>query len=186
MTDIGTIATDGTSPIRFMATDGGDHSADAWAVISADQICDLIRIDPASGSAEASAARVALARLRADLVAALTPHHAAQQRHEDAALVSEPQWLLQPHDPAPRLERAFGAVLAATAGTPFAGHFADPRVRQVVRGILGSHLATIADARRSWHADRLLGTDPGHAAARPFRALRHASWDEQVRLPRGP
>jgi hypothetical protein len=174
MTDIGTIATDGTSPIRFMATDGGDHSADAWAVISADQICDLIRIDPQAHSAEASAARLALARLRRDLVAALTPCHAEHQREEDAALKRDPRRLLQPHLPAPRLERALGAVLAATQGTPFAKHFAEARVRQAVCGIIGSHLVTIADARRSWHADQLLGADPGHATARRFRALHDA------------
>jgi hypothetical protein len=180
MTDIGTIATDGTSPIRFMSTNGGDHSAVAWAMISADQICDLIRIDPASGSAAASAARVALGRLRAELVAVLAPQHAELQRDEDAALKRDARRLLAPHDPTQRLERALAAVFTATAETPFAAHFAGSRVREVVRGIIGSHLVTMAAARRSWRADQLVAAQPSHEAARQFQALRHARLAKRV------
>jgi hypothetical protein len=155
MTEVGIIATDGASPIRFLSTDGGDHPADAWAVISADQICDLIRIDPSSGSPEVVAARVALPRLRADIVAALVPHHAEHQQAEDSSIAADPARLAVPYDPTVRLGQAMTAVATATAGTPFEAHFRDERVKTVVAGILGSHLNTIAAARRSWAADAL-------------------------------
>jgi len=151
-------------------TSDGDHAPSAWAQITADQICDLIRIEGSSSTAVA--AQTAKDTLRATLVLTFTTMHGGQQSDEDAAIKTDARRLNAAHDPGGRLGSAMAAVLAATQGTPFATHFAQPAVQAVVRGIIASHLVTIANARRSWAADRLLAADPKHKQATRYRAQR--------------
>lgn len=150
---------------KIMITNGGPHPSDKWAETTAEQIVDLIQIDPDSDSPDAKAARLAKPRLKLDIAEALDPHHAGVQAHERGKLEEHGlDRLSHPLVPeAKHIEDALAAVLAKTKGTPFEAHFADAKVQEVLRHTIGGHFVTSQDIERSTHADK--NSDHEHARA---------------------
>lgn len=155
--------------VGVMITNGGPHPPDKWAAQTARSICDLIQIDEAADSAEAKTARKAKPHLELDLADVLEEMHRQNQDNERAKLgeegdarLSKPLIQLQ----SDAVENGLAMVVAVTASTPFAAHFALPQVQAVVRNILAQHCANAMHIERSWHADR----NPDGKHAKAFRA----------------
>lgn len=156
---------------KIMITNGGVHPSDKWAETTAEQIVDLIQVDPDSDSPAAKAARLAKPRLKLDLQEALEPHHDTVQQHERGKIKEHGlERLSHPLTPeAKHIEDALAAILAKTKDTVFAAHFALPETQTVLRHMIGGHFITSADIERSWHADR----NSGHEHAQAYRKARN-------------
>ena len=62
-------------------------------------------------------------------------------------------------------------IVAASVGTIFEAHFAQPDVQEHIVQVLGSHFASSQHIERSWHADRNPTTDQ----AKAFKAQWHGT-----------
>ncbi len=130
---------------KVMITNGGDHPADKWAKITAEMIGDLIQVDENSTSSAAISARKALPHFVLDLADALEDHHAL-------AAVAFP--LAEDVTPVDKALIEFSTIVAKT---PFAYWGANPTTLAVVRGIIGSHMATVQHSAHSWQLDTMRG-----------------------------
>ena len=140
---------------KIIVTNGGPHPPDRWADTTVEAIMDLIRIPDDSVTAEALTARQAKRGLSPKLFAILLPHHdGVQRQHRGALKKVKASQVGEQIDVTPHMDAADQA-LAALAATPFAAHFAEPHVQEVVRQIIGSHTASVIDIERRWHADAL-------------------------------
>jgi hypothetical protein len=142
--------------VKIMITDGGPHPADKWADTTVEAILDLVQIAQDSVSPEATAARQAKRELAPKLFAILNAHHESVQNTQRGALKKAKQSVVgQPIDVTPHMDTA-DRVIAVLSATPFAAHFAQPDVQQVVKNIIGQHTADSIHIERSWHADSLV------------------------------
>ena len=141
--------------VKFMITDGGPHPADKWADTTTEAILDLVQIAQDSVSDAAKAARAAKRDLQPKLWSLLNTHHeAVQATHRTALKKIKNSQINQPIDVTPHLGTA-ADVLKLLSITPFADHFAQQTVQDVVTQIVGQHTADSIDIERRWHADGL-------------------------------
>lgn len=141
--------------MQFLVTNGGPHPADKWAAVTAKEISDLIKVDASSDSPQAVEARRALPRFALDLADAIEGLHAqVQQSARNPAAAAAKGWFGRKAAPADgerpgldtaSVEAALAAVVNVSASTPFAAHFAQSHVQDVVRRILAQHMTTIVD-----------------------------------------
>lgn len=147
--------------MKAMITNGGPHPADKWADTSTDAILDLIQIAEDADSEQAVEARMAKRNLRTVLFDIFYGHHdgvqrtergslAAIKKHKDACDHCDKKLPL--HDDVPS---ALEEINAALGATPFAAHFAQAHVQDILRAIIGQHTANVQHIERSWHRDRL-------------------------------
>lgn len=148
--------------MRPMITNGGPHPADKWADVTTDTILDLIQVQEDSVSPEATAARAAKRDLRPKLFAIFNDHHDGVQKHEQGHLTKNikaankaADHVAAQIDPMPHVDPTFEKVKAVLAATPFAAHFAQPHVQEVLQTIIGQHTADVMHIERRWHHDRL-------------------------------
>lgn len=147
--------------MRLMITNGGSHPADKWAEVTTDAILDLIEVADSSASDAAAEARAVKRGLRATLFDIFNGHHDGVQMRERNALASIKKHAdaskhcekpLEMHEDVPS---ALEEVNAAFKQTPFAAHFAQQHVQEVLRSIIGQHSANVQHIERRCHADRL-------------------------------
>jgi hypothetical protein len=145
----------------IMITNGGDHPPQKWAEVTARHITDLIQIedDKVEDSPETvekkASARTAKRRFDLDLNDALLPHHKRNQdferdklkAHGDARIAGS----FSTYD---RRQAIIDKIKDLTAGGPFAEHFANTDVQQVVAGILDKHFAHVKVNARRWAAHK--------------------------------
>lgn len=147
--------------MRPMITNGGPHPADKWADVTTDTILDLIQINEDSVSAEAAAARAAKRDLRISLFDLLNDHHSAVQTHEHGlksavkTVNAAEDHVAATLDPMPHVGPTLGKVKDMLAATPFAAHFAQPHVQDVLQNIIGQHTADVMHIERRWHQNSL-------------------------------
>lgn len=150
--------------MKPMITNGGPHPADKWADMTTDDIMDLlVDSNPDAATPEATAARQSKRDLRPALFAIFNAHHDRVQKHErgqlkavkdHAAACDHCDHTKNPLDVTPHLS-VMDQVFAALAATPFAAHFAQPEVQEVLRQIVGRDTANVMHIERRWHSDRL-------------------------------
>lgn len=148
---------------RLMVTDGGPHSAEDWAEVTADQIIDIASTAPETRVQEALA-------FRSKLIGILTGHHGKVQESERSAIQSAGgDRLIAALDPSEHVEDPVKEIVAAAAGYSFADHFKKPETQGYLRRVLGSHFATSMNIEREWHARR----NPAAAQSQAFLAQHH-------------
>ena len=146
--------------MKPMITNGGPHPADKWADMSADTIMDLIQVADDADTPEAAAARAAKRSLRPVLFDIFNGHHDGVQKHERDHLTRHVKGSqAREHAHSSRLDvtqhlGVMDELFAALDATPFAAHFAQPHVREVLKQIVGAHTANAMHVERRYHADR--------------------------------
>lgn len=152
--------------LGFIKTDGGSHPPETWANITADEILGLIQLGPTASQDIVDAK----ANLRPKLVAIFTQSHTELQNSERAALGKSHKRMNAACDPRPHIEAPLTEFKTIIKDTPFAEHFANPEVLEVVGRMIGHHKATAIHIERSWHADR----NKNSPEAKAFRAKNHS------------
>jgi hypothetical protein len=118
-----------------------------WARITTNRIAGLIEIG------ENPQAMIQKAVFEATILGITLNHHTAVQSSERQKLQDIGfDRLIEPFEPFDEIEAALVEVVAATVGTLFEAHFANPEVQDVVRVMLGSDFATQMDIERGWYA----------------------------------
>lgn len=149
--------------MQILATDGGPHPADKWAVATARELV------PTESVSDGTRLIKAL-KLQAAVAEALEPHHQGVHDAERTGLKANgSSHLLTDFDAGVHTPDALEAILAASSGTPWEGHFADPEVQTAVVGVLSNHFNTSASIERQWHCDR----NPTDPIAVAFKAQHH-------------
>jgi hypothetical protein len=121
---------------RVLVTNGGPHTADDWATISAEQI---VQIDPAMMGTRLLAAE----KLKLAFAKVLVPHHAKVQLDERAKLSKRPSAYV---------DAALKDIEKAAERTPWHTHFSDPEVQTQIGKILEGHMRTSQKIERLWAA----------------------------------
>ena len=130
--------------VRILKTDGGPHSAEAWALVTAEYIVD---VDP---NADATV-QVAARNLETKIINALIAHHKAVEDSENAKLAAGGDDHLATdivHDNT--VEGALADVLACVVGTPWEAKFADPEMQGKIKYVLNDHFTTNSGVHRDW------------------------------------
>lgn len=134
--------------VGIMKTDGGPHSAEKWAVVTAGQI---LQVASDSESLQAIEGR----RLELKIIDILVDHHTEVQTEERGKLAEHGCGRLgheldcECHNLDDKVEQ----IANAAKGTAFEAHFAKPETKAYIRNVLGQHFATSMDIERSYHAD---------------------------------
>lgn len=145
---------------RILITNGGPHSAAAWAAATAGMIFPLDGV-------EDSARKVQAMVVQSRIAVALEACHQAVEDHERGHLDERGSPRLQDgHDVDDHIDDALRQVHEATAGSPWDGHFQKPDVAAVVRQIIGDHFATNQHVHRLHHCD----AHPDCPVAQEYRA----------------
>lgn len=132
----------------IMITEGGPHSAEAWAGVTAQQIIQVG--ETASGIPGAQARKLELR-----VIEILEAAHAHVQEHEQAALSEHgADRYDHPLDSGVHIDDPLAEIVAASQGTAYEAHFAKAEVQAYIRQVLGEHFATSMKIERDWHADR--------------------------------
>ncbi len=148
--------------IRTMATNGGPHTPEKWAVETATHITPT---DP--GITQDRLLEVE--RLRLKIAEALVVHHDRVQREERGHLATKGDARFdEPHDASHLLDQMVADVVDAAKGSPFEAHFAKPEVQAVIRQEVHGHFVTVQHIERLWHGDR----NPS-SAAKAYRERFH-------------
>lgn len=139
----------------IMVTDGGTHSAEKWAAVTAAVLVPL---------ADLSGDKVLAAqRLQLDVADVLVKHYGDHQDGERKALDDlGADHLSTDHDSSECADAALAEILPLCGKSPWADHFAEPVVQAEMRSTLMAHLATAAKEERMHHAD--LSDDPAAKA----------------------
>lgn len=131
-----------------------------WSRITTNRIASLIEIG------ENPQAMIQKAMFEAALLGIMLKHHTAIQENEREKLETSMDRLLEAFEPFDEIEAALTEVIAATVGTLFEAHFANPEVQDVLRAMIGSDFATQMDIERGWCAS----SDRSHPTAAEYFA----------------
>ena len=145
--------------MRPLITNGGAHPADKWAEVTVDTILDLIEVKEDSVSPEAAEARKVKRELRPRLFDIFDTHHEGVQAGERAkapkSVKEATANLDKPLELHPDVPATLAEVNAVLKATPFAAHFAQEHVQQVLTQIIGQHTADVMHIERRYHLDLL-------------------------------
>lgn len=150
--------------IGVMITNGDQHSAEKWAIVTAGQI---IQIGASATGTQAIDAR----KLENAIIAILEGHHKKVQSGEREAITKDGDARLAhalDHTQHADTAAIVAEIVAASKGSAFEVHFAKPETQAYLADLLGQHFRTSMDIERSWHADKHPTSD--HAKA--FKARR--------------
>jgi hypothetical protein len=154
--------------VGIMVTNHGSHPPEKWAAESAQQIADIIVIEPSSPAYDAMLQ--AKSKLTSDLEAALVKDFTDVQDEAKATLAKDGDKAL--NTPIENdLDGAVATVLAVTDASIFASHYRKPEVQAFIKSTLHSHFTSVKQIERSWHADK----NPNTPEAKAFRARFHAA-----------
>jgi bacterioferritin (cytochrome b1) len=145
---------------RVLITNGGSHSADNWAMATAEQI---VQIDPGMAGDRLLAAE----KLKLAFAEALAPHHSKVQEQERAKLRNDASYIVTSYDASEHADAALKDIVKATQGTPWLDHYSKSTVQDAVREVLISHLQASQNVERLWHADN----NPDCEHVQSFRKL---------------
>ena len=145
---------------RVLITNGGSHTADNWAIATAEMI---VQIDPGMVGDRLLAAE----KLKLTIAEALSPHHAKVQADERSKLDANSAYIMEPHEVEEYLDGVVKDVVNATKGSPWGAHYTDPTVQLAMRDILASHLRTSQHVERLWFADN----HPEHEAVQSYKQI---------------
>lgn len=148
--------------VGIMKTNGGTHSAQDWAMVTAAQIMPLD--DSLSGGRLLEAQKLQLR-----VAEALIPHHEKHHGRELSGLAASDAHFDSVHVEDATVDAALIAVVAEFQGTPWQDHVAKAEVRAAMRHEIGVLFATHSDVERQHHADR----NPGLAGAVAYKLRRH-------------
>ena len=136
-----------------LITNGGPHSAAAWAEATASHIVEVA--DHVAGEK-----RTGAVKLQAAVVDILEGHHRVVQDGERKALAA-PKGAARLSKPLADslpdhidVADAVAEIVAAAKGTPWEADFAKPETAEHIAAVLTSHLNTNLQIERLWHADR--------------------------------
>lgn len=175
--------------VGVMVTNGGPHSAEKWAEVTASYIVTIA--ENIAGEKRGSAVK-----LQAAVIDILEGHHTTVQAGERCACDDHGVGRLQ-HDMTCDdhvcVDEVIEEIIAASVGTPWEGDFkykgqcaietelyADgsiaiagqpykPSSREALRATLTDHFMQSAFIERSWHADRNLHTPEAQAFHKQFK-----------------
>lgn len=131
---------------RILVTNGGKHSADKWAMTTAEMIFPLDNPDLVGERL------IAAQKFQTQIAEILSPHHALAMEHEGTRLQADPEHFQQPLDANAYLDNIIGDIQNAAKGTPWAAHFLSTEVISIVREIVENHIHTVQHTERLWHA----------------------------------
>lgn len=133
------------SRYRLLITDGGPHSAEDWAQVTAEHLFSLPD-KPTSGE------RSGTLRLQNATMECLIPHHRATMEihRQKLGLSAIPAW---EHSFDDGID-AFNAISAALPGSPFEYKLQDDSWRTFQANEIACHKNTIKDIEERWHRDR--------------------------------
>lgn len=137
------------SIVGVMITNGGTHSPEKWAAMTAGQIIQIG--EQATGTAVAHARKMELKVL--DILE--DAHREVQEREKEALAQVGPQYLLQDIDPSRYVEKPVIKIIEASAGSPYERHFALEEVKIYLRNLLRQHFGTAMHVERSTFADQI-------------------------------
>lgn len=144
-------------PVGYLRTDGGAHSAAAWATITCAQ---LIDVDAGSGNNFAREWRHEVAEI---LVAAFD----GVIRSERAQLAEDANRLLVPVVCRERAAPIYAVIAAAGVETPWARHYRDEKVTKAAVDVIAKDIASAILIERQIFAS----AHPESAAAQEFLAI---------------
>lgn len=149
--------------VGVLKTDGGPHSAEDWARVTASQIIDIAASAPTALIHEAR-------EFETKLIALLTGFHDRVQKSERGALEKHGAARLATEiSTDDHHADAVREVIDLAEGTSFENHFAKPAIRVYLARVLNDHFHTSMQIERSWHADR----HPDNEHSKAFRAMFH-------------
>lgn len=144
-----------------LTTNGGPHSPEKWAIVTAGQI---IQVAATAIGVQAMDAR----KLENKIIDILEKHHGKVQTQERGKIKTHgDERLSHALDPTEYIDTALDEIVAAAKGMLYEPHFSKPETRDYLRNLLGQHFATNMHIERSWHADR----NPHSEHAKAFRKL---------------
>jgi hypothetical protein len=145
--------------VGILKSDGGSHTPDMWAQITASQIINIA----------SSAPEILLSEARSfeqKLITLLTDYHDQVQKDEQAVLAKEGCEHLNEHiDTSKHLHDCLDEVIKLAKGTSFANHFDKPETKAYIERVIHEHFHHSMHIERSWHADK----HPDHEHSKIFK-----------------
>jgi hypothetical protein len=134
--------------VGIMITNGGTHSAEKWAAVTA---AEIIQIAADSASLQAIEGR----KLELRILDILEAAHAGVKTDENATIAEVGnQHVNTEIAPGSVVDDTLAKIVAAAQDTLFKDWFNNPEVQAVFRQSIGNHFATSIWTERSWHADQ--------------------------------
>lgn len=132
----------------ILITSGDSHSADQWAVVTAEHIWP---INPAVEGDRLMAAR----KIQNAIVDLLVPHFQSQIASEKANLQADGNARLNADfDTAGETDSAYAEICTALSGTPWESKPQDPEWERIMKGELRVQFNTVQHIERQWHCHR--------------------------------
>jgi hypothetical protein len=141
---------------QILITNGGPHPASKWAMASANQIIDVSMLD--------GDRLIQAEKLKFTVADILEAYHALNQEAQRQSIAEDPARLFDDYDFS-RVDAAVAAVLHATETTPWATHYAQVDVIDVVHEIIVRHFASGQQIERFYYAEQ----HPECAQAQQFK-----------------
>lgn len=132
--------------VKILKTDNGPHSAEKWAVASAETIFDVSTVTDDTRLIQAKELQTAIAKL-------LVPHHAKVQFHEKTNLRANAEHMRKPLNVEGYLQNIIDGIVVAAKDTPWQIHFSSPAVQDAIKDMVAQHLIAAQHIERLWHAD---------------------------------
>lgn len=147
-----------------MKTDGGTHSVEDWAMVTASQIMPL-------DSSLSGGRLLAAQELQLAVAKALIPRHQKHREFEHRGLAAGDDHYDTPIAvPDDSLAKTVAVIVDAARGTPWESHFLKPDVQEAVAHEVKVMFATHSDVERQHHVTSGKTDGP---KARAFHASRH-------------
>ena len=137
-----------------LITHGGPHSAEKWAMATAERIFDITKV--------AGERVIAARKLQMALAESIISHHDGAQTRERAHLEQAEtaearknrEYTEERDEALAEAVLVIADVQKAAVGTPWEDHWKDSEVVAAATTIIASDLMSIKHIERSWHTDR--------------------------------
>jgi hypothetical protein len=130
---------------RILITNNGTHSADKWAVTSAEMIF------PLEDTVMVGERLIAAQKLQTKFAEVLSPHHEVVISDEKTNM-QDSQHFTTPIDASHHVDHAVDEIVAASVGSPWEDHFAKPEVQAAIHDVVQNHMESAQHVERLWHA----------------------------------
>jgi hypothetical protein len=131
---------------RILITNGGTHSADKWAVTTAETIF------PLEDTVMVGERLIAAQKLQTKLAEVMSPHHEVVMTDEKTSLQDDPSHYNYTVDASHHVDDAVHEIVAASEGSPWEDHFAKPEVQAAIHEVVLNHMQSAQHVERLWHA----------------------------------
>lgn len=133
---------------RVLVTNNGAHSADKWAVTTAEMIF------PLEDTTIVGERLIAAQKFQTRIAEILSGHHDNNMKEEQSKLDNNPERFNEEFEHDHHLDAAMDELIQAAQESPWADHFKKPEVQRAMREIMSQHMASASHVQRLWHADR--------------------------------